>query len=209
MIFRFMGKKNIARRLGFGLFFVLMPVTQVAAQSAGPPTNIEVYQNLAVDCLAAAAVPDSFRLSDDGDAPYLRGALLGQWLEEGRFVYQNDTTSATRPLHRMMFEADRQALSYHREGRRVRRHVELGLRYEITAPDGRLAAASRCDLRNSDVLDRSDIPRVDDSRFSATTAEVPAASWRRRYLEPVIVGAATAVTVVLFFTLRSKRTSTE
>jgi len=205
-------KKNAARRLGFGLFFVIFTVSSAASQSAPPtnipPTNIEVYQNLALVCLTDAALPDSFSLAESGGAPYIREALVAHWLDEGRAVYADDTTSTAR-RSRLSFEADRQTVRYEREGKRIRRHVELGLHYEVTAADRRLTAASRCDLNHTDVLDRSQIQRVDDARFAATTAELPPSSWRRRYLEPVIVGAATAVTVVLFFTLRSKRTSAE
>lgn len=211
MTFRLM-KKNAARRLGFGLFFVLFTASSATSQTAPPtsfpPTNIEIYQNLALECLTDAALPDSFRLADSRGAPYIRGALVAHWLDEGRTVYADDTTSTATPS-RLSFEADRQAVRYEREGKRIRRHVELGLRYEVIAADRRLTAASRCDLTHTDVLDRSHIQRIDDGRYAATTAELPPASWRRRYLEPVIVGAATAVTVVLFFTLRSKRTSAE
>src|SRR5690625_4725311 len=169
-------KKNAARRLGFGPFLLMLTVSSAASQSAPPtnipPSNIEVYQNLALVCLTDAALPDSFSLAESGGAPYIREALVAHWLDEGRAVYADDTTSTAR-RSRLSFEADRQTVRYERDGNRLRRHVELGLHYEVTAADRRLTAASRCDLNHTDVLDRSQIQRVDDARFAATTAELP------------------------------------
>src|SRR5690625_720731 len=114
-------KKNAARRLGFGLFFVIFKVRSAASQSAPPtnmpPTKHEVYQNLALVCLTDAALPDSFSLAESGGAPYIREALVAHWLDEGRAVYADVTTSTAR-RSRLSFEADRQTVRYEREGKR-------------------------------------------------------------------------------------------
>src|SRR5690625_1209884 len=128
-------KKNAARRLGFGLFFVIFTVSSAASQSA-PPTNcppikIEVYQNQAVVCLTDAALPDSFNLAESRGALYIREALVAHWLDEGRTVYADDTTSTAR-RSRLSFEADRQTVRYEREGKSIRSQVELGLYHEVS-----------------------------------------------------------------------------
>src|SRR5690625_1411195 len=157
-------KKNAARRLGFGLFFVIFTVSSAASQSAPPtnipPTNIEVYHNLALVCLTDAALPQSSNLAESRGAPYNREALVAHWLDEGRTVYAEDTTPTAR-RSRLSFEADRQTVRYEREGKRIRRHVELGLHYEVTASDRRRTAASRCDLNHTDVPVRPQTQPVD------------------------------------------------
>lgn len=200
----------IARQRGTGfrkrpllrclLLFVLSPPLAAAAQ----PTNVAALQELGVRCLAA--VPDTaraFRLDAPERLAYLRPALVAHWQAEGRTLFVADTAAAP-PLPRLRYRVEAAGVAYARAGRRLRRTVTLGLHYSFTAPDGRLLADARCHEVYADTLARNALAVVEADAFPEARAEPPPPGWLRRYLEPALLTAATAVTAYLFFTLRSQ-----
>ena len=186
-----------------GLLLCLLGL--LTGPARGQPTNVEVLQALAVACLAD--VPDTaaaFRMAAPERAPYLRPALVDDWQRSGRTVYLPDTTAASA-LPRLAYDVEDVEVAYARaRGRRVQRRVALALRYTWTGADGRILAEDRCRDARTDTLDRRDLAAVEDPAFPEATAEPPPAGWLRRYVEPAVLVAATAVGVYLFFTLRSQ-----
>ena len=176
-------------------------------------TNLAAYQDLAVRCLAG--VPDTvqaFRLDAPEQMPYLRAALVERWQAEGRTLYLADSSFQTPgpPPPRLRYEIEQARVAYARAGRRqMDRTVTLGLRYTFIGSEGRLLRDDRCLDTFTDTLRRADQAAVQTDAFPETQAEPPPGSWRRRFLEPAVLAAATAVTIFLFFNLRSERTDDE
>ena len=176
-------------------------------------TNLAAYQTLALRCLAG--VPDTvqtFRLDAPEQMLYLRATLVEQWQSEGRTLYLADSSfqnSSSLPP-RLRYEIEQARVAYARAGRkRMDRTVTLGLRYTFIGSDGRLLRDDRCLDTFTDTLRRSDQAAIQTEGFPETQADAPPGSWRRRFLEPAVLAAATAVTIFLFFNLRSERTDDE
>lgn len=182
-----------------GLFIV---APSVRAQS----TNLEVFQQLALQCLQAT--PDTaqaFRFEAPSQMPYLRTALLNQWKSDNRLVFFTDTTRYETPrnLPLLRYDIAQVALAYTRTGRKhIRRDVTLDLRYSLIASNGQALAEQTCTTPYTDIIPRKAAKQLGDPAYPETEAAIPA-GWFRRYLEPAVLTAATAVTVYLFFTVRS------
>jgi hypothetical protein len=172
------------------------------------PANLAVYQDLALQCLAGA--PDTVRaflLDAPAAMPYLRPALAARWQSEARTLFLPDSAAAPPGLPRLAFRVEEAAVTYARApGRRLRRSVALGLHYTLVDASGRLLAEARCRPTYADEVDRQDVARLQSDAFPETRAALPPAGWVRRTLQPVLLTAATAVTVYLFFTLRTQAT---
>lgn len=173
----------------------------LAAPASAQSTNLALYQDLAVDCLGGLPVDiDSLALEAPARMPFVRSALIGRWQDEGRSVFVADSS---RNVAHLAYDIDDARVTYARQGGSLARRVVLAMRYTLTAPDGRILADDRCAEHYSDVIPRSALAAVQDDAFAETQGETPEAGWFRRYLEPIVITAATAVAVYLFFTLRS------
>lgn len=176
---------------------------------AQPATNVEAYQTMALDCLGG--VPDTvraFQLQAPPQMPYLRTALLERWQQEGRTVFLADSTLGTTParLPRLVYLIEERGVDYERAGRRqMRRFVRLGLRYTLLGADGRLLREDACRDRFGDMVRPADQPVVETAAFPESQGEAPRAGWLRRYAQPAVLAAATAVTIYLFFSLRDNQ----
>ena len=189
------------------VLLVVVLCTCSAASCRAQATNLSIYQDLAVHCLGD--LPDTlraFRLDAPDRMPYLRTALLERWGLEGRSLYAPDSTA--RPgLPLLSFDVEEAAVAYARDrGGRVRRSVVLALRYDLSGADARLLADDRCRETYTDVFDRRALAGLETGAFPETTAPPPPAGWLRRYAQPALLTAATAIGVYLFFTLRSQAT---
>ncbi len=184
----------------------LMPPSAAFAQ----PTNLEAYQTLALRCLAEA--PDTtqaFRLDAPAQMPYLRTALAQRWRDEGRVLFLADSLQHVSgpATARLRYEIEEAQVAYARAPRKqLVRTVTLALRYTFTAADGRLLREDRCRDTLTDTIRRSDRAALEWDAFPETQGEAPRGGWIRRHLEPAILAVATAVTVYLFFNIRSERT---
>ena len=188
--------------LAVGLLLAVGPPSMSAQ-----PSNLEAFQQLAVECLVGA-VPDTvraFRLEAPDEMPYVRTALVARWQNGGRRLYVADTSSAEQ-FPALEYEIERADVTYARERRRtLRRTVTLALRYTLTTAEGHLLRDARCRDAYTDTVRRDALPTLETTAFPETQADPPPGGWLRRYVQPAVVAAATAVTVYLFFSLRSDR----
>lgn len=90
--------------------------------------------------------------------------------------------------------------------RRLSRDVKLALQYVLSDSNGRILLDERCSTEAADVIERAARERLENRVYSETHGDPPRAGWVRRYVEPAVVTAATALSVYLFFTLRSQST---
>lgn len=166
-------------------------------------TNLSLYQELAIDCLGEIPASfDSLTLNAPERMPYVRSALITHWQDDGRTIFQTDSTAA-RP--QLTYEIEDARVLYDRDGRDLAREIVLALRYSLMDPAGRIVADDRCVERHSDVIARDALTVVQEAAYAETQGEAPQGGWFRRYVEPAVIAAATAVAVYLFFTLRSRR----
>ena len=183
-------------------------VVGAAGPCRGQATNLAHYEAMAVACLSA--VPDTaraFRLDAPDAMPYLRAALVARWQSEGRVIFRPDAPAAEAlPWLRYAIEEARVAYAKAPD-HRLARTVTLALRYTFTGADGRILRDDRCRDVRADTIRSADRARVETAAFPETQAPPPEAGWVRRYLEPAVITAATAVGIYLFFTLRSDRTN--
>lgn len=177
----------------------------VAAQAQ--PTNMQVYQDLAVRCLAAA--PDTaqvFRIEAPVDRPYLREALSELWQQEGRTLYLADSSSqVTAPVPpRLSLTVEDSRVHYaHARRKKLTRTVTLAVRYALTGPDGQLLQEAGCSDTFTDTIRRSEREKLESLAYPETQGNDPGGGWVRRFLEPAVLATATVVAVYLFFSLRS------
>lgn len=189
---------------GFGVFLVFI---FGAGAAVAQPSNLEVYQRLAVECVGEVELPAAVAVDAEAANDYLRAAIISHLIESRRRVYEPGAAADSLAVLRLRNEAP--ALTYSRAGRAVARDASLTLHLTLTMADGRVGHDSACRRSFSDVVERRALERIADAAYPETQAPAPPASWRRRYLEPVIMAGATAVTVLLFFSLRSKRAADE
>lgn len=171
-------------------------------------SNIEVYQQLALECLPDTLPSDTVRVQHENVPAYIRSAVTSRWLDEQDVVlYENESEQDGLPILSYSIESPHIIYARVRDG--IARDASLAVQYSVRAGDGRVIEDRRCEQTYADVVERRDLAGLENPEYPETTAAAPPSSWRRRYLEPVIVASATAVTVLLFFALRSKSTSTE
>ena len=180
-----------------------------AARAQPTPTNLEAYQTLALRCLAA--VPDTatvVALDAPALMPYLRTALTDAWRNDGRTLFLADSSlqPAGPAVPRLAYAIENVGVEYARARRKqLNRAVSLTLRYTFTTAQGRLLDEARCSETFTDTIRRAERAALESEAFPETQGTLPRAGWMRRYLEPAALAAATAITVYLFFNLRSDR----
>lgn len=185
---------------------------RAAAQQRQPPTNIEIYQRLANECLAA--LPDAIQaltFEAPSSMPFIQSGLLAQWQEENKTIYLADSThQAPQPLAKLSFTVPSAQVAYARLSRRsMQRTVKLSTHQTLTAADGSILRDSLCERQHVDSLKTSERKRIESDAYPITRGTPPKAGWPRRWLEPLVLTAATAVSVYLFFNLRSNSSDSD
>lgn len=192
------------------LIVLLLGAGAIASPASAQSTNAEIFADLALSCLAEA--PDtltSFSLDAPEGYPYMRTALVREWTASGRGIYLPDTTAAPAARAALAYDVERAAVRYERAGRgHVERSIDLALRYRVTAADGRLLQESSCTRDYQDRVPRRAIAALSSPAFPETQAPLPPGGTFRRYIEPALLTAATALGVYLFFVLRSETPET-
>lgn len=188
---------------------VLLSILGGTVPALAQETNRGVFEQLARECLAELpADVDTLAVDAPDQMPYLRSALIDTWKSSGREIYRADHSAAqASTVPRLAFTISEAGVEYAAMGRRrLIRDVTLVLHYTLTGPDGRIIADEHCTKTASDSIRRADVALLEDPAFAETQGEAPRAGWVRRYVEPAVLAAATAVGVYLFFTLRSQST---
>lgn len=191
----------------YRLAVVLSVLWMMPGLAQAQPTNLEAFQQLALECLAEApASTPAFVLEAPGQMPYLRQALVDHWQRQDYTVYLG-ADSVRQTLPAFAYRIEHVAVDYDRAGRRqLDRTLTLALAYTHTAADGRLLADTRCADTFTDRIARADREQVETGAYPETRGVVPQ-GWLRRYLEPAVVIGSAALGTYLFFTLRSTRQS--
>ncbi|GAB5520294.1 MAG: hypothetical protein RhofKO_25450 [Rhodothermales bacterium] len=186
---------------------MLSTVLSLPLVAHAQPTNLEAFQQVALDCLGAVPTGEAaFVLEPPGQMPYLRQALVGYWQRQDQTVYLASDSMA-QALPRLAYRIEQVAVDYQRAGRKhLDRALTLALAYTYTAADGRLLADARCAEPFSDRIVERDRESLETTAYPETQGNVPQ-GWVRRYLEPAVVIGSAALGTYLFFSLRSTRQS--
>ena len=178
------------------------------AYPAQAQTNMALYQDQAVSCLLS--VPDTssaFVLASPSVMPYLETALVSGWTEHDKAVFRVDSTRQ-RLLPQLGYDVESAEVVYARARRkRLERTVSLTLQYSWISINGQILKSDRCSRTHEDTILRNQLASFENSSYPETVGVPPPSRWTRRYLEPAVLGAATVLTVFLFFNLRSSRAS--
>lgn len=194
------------------LYLVLAVMAAFRPMSAtAQASHVERLQDAARACLGH--IPDeleSFRLSTDARAPYIRSALVSDWLAEGKTVYDDaivrDADEGASDMARFSYETDAIEISFDPVGGGViLRHATVGMSYGLTGADAQVLIDSRCDQTLSDSLDASLAKALRDHRWPETDVAPENRSILGKIVKPVVVLGAAAVGTWLFFNLRSER----
>lgn len=189
---------------------VAVAVFALGAETAdAQETNLAVYQRLALECLGELPRDvEALSLEAPDEMPYVRSALIESWTSDGREVFDfNGLPPQSATLPRLAFTVEEARVTYDALGRgRLNRNVRLAVQYVLSDVDGRILLDERCSKAADDVIDRAARERLEDEAYSETRGDPPRAGWVRRYVEPAVLTAATALGVYLFFTLRSQST---
>ncbi len=178
-----------------------------ASPAAAQDTNLSVYQQLARECLGELPPGvDSLSLDASAQMPYLRSALVERWKTNGHEIYTAEgSVQHESSLPRLTIAIEDAGVDYTvADRRRFNRHVRLGLRYSLTGTDGRIILDERCSRTTADIIDRRAVAQFENQAYAETRGELPRGGWMRRFVEPAVITAATAIGVYLFFTLRSQ-----
>lgn len=184
----------------------LVLVAAVPARDAGAQaTNAERMSALAVRCVAErTAGADTVAVTGPERLPFIRSAVVATWQASGVTVYEGDAEGA--PGKAVHLEVEDAGVRYDRaDGGMIARSVHLDLMVRVAAPDGLILADDTCRGSESDLVERRAIESLGSPAWPETLAEEPAHGWLRRILQPVVITAATAAGVFLFFSLRSRR----
>ncbi len=187
----------------FGVWLSLCSVCVSAAQET--LTNMQVFENLGLECLGAVPVEaDSLILAPSPALPYLTTKVINHWNQQGKILFASDSLSTSNPLSLISWEVPRAAVSYERLSRKsISRSVRLDLTYSYIGKTGEFRAHDTCQMSLIDEIPRNMIPALESSAYPETQAEPPHDRWIRRYLEPLIIGAVTGLAAFLFFNLRN------
>jgi hypothetical protein len=188
---------------------VILWIIAGALPTAAQPTNMQVLERLATECLDELDLPDALKLSADARFEGIAIAVAQYLRERDVRIYQADTLATNRAMSLLNYSIEDLGFAYSRAGRNYERHGSLRMAIRLLADDGEVVVVERCERMYEDRVARGDIERIERGAYPQATAELPPANIRRRVVEPVLLAGATAVSVILFFTLRSKRTTSE
>ena len=166
-----------------------------------------MLQALATTCLSdVPGSSRSFRLETPPTHPYLRSALVSDWLASNYRIFTTDSTAASsetaQPL--LSYSIEEIQVAYKRlKKKQIRRTLSLTTHYTFTELDGEVREDVFCTERAEDTIASSALGAIESERYPETKAIHPPTRWSERYLEPVILASASIIGVYLFFTLRS------
>ena len=186
------------------LFFLMATSSTTGAQ----PTNMETFQALAVECMGFISdVKEGLIIDTPGQMPYVRSAIVTRLNQRGRQVFLADSVYTNQPanLSTLSYKIDAASVVYERlRKKKARRTVHFSATTMLVSAQGALINDEVCNEHFTDTLSVAALPSLESGSFSETQAPPLKAGFFRRIFQPVMLTTATALTVYLFFTLRSE-----
>lgn len=194
------------------LLFVLLG--SLASPLAAQPANTAVFQDLALRCVAFVGDASGDLIIDTPAArmPYVRSAIVQSLDAAGRQVFLADSTYTTQPdnLPILRYQIDGAAVDYKRlKKKRAQRSVTLTAAASLIDASGALLADKTCSELAVDTVAIAHLKDLENSVYRETQGPTVPSGFVRRFLQPVMLTAATSLSVYLFFALRSDSNSDE
>ncbi len=190
-------------RLTFLLALSLVAFSFLGTDMAiAQPTNRDVIVSLVGNCVSNTIASDSsVAYSYSGSTGFIESGVVAAWLSEGKSVRVHDNASKEKHLE---FQTTNIAVQYRRSSRStVDREVSVSTIGTVRDADGTIIESIDCPDSFRDTVDRHQLDSIEDSEIPLTQGTRPSRGFVRKYLQPVVVAAASAVTVYLFFSIRS------
>lgn len=182
-------------------------VAQVPAATDATERNDQVLTRFVLDCLEGAVATDKVAAVFPSDISFVGSAFAGARLEHGQTVLIERSIEAARDqdgASTVEMQLDEAGVLYQRRGRReLERTIRFSARYIIRSSSGAVTTADRCDATHADIVSRVDVPALELEAFPVTRGSIPGPGGVRRFVAPVVAGAAAAVSAYLLFSLRS------
>ncbi|NND73289.1 MAG: hypothetical protein HKN43_17070 [Rhodothermales bacterium] len=164
---------------------------------------------LAQTCLAPLAESTSeFAYEQVGGYRFLETGVVSMWMDDGKSVSRASAPDSVSAATLVRYEVHDARVSYLRESRStLERTVDVrlsGLRFENGVAT---VSVAECPGTFTDIVDRNDIEAIEDAGIQETRGIIPRSGFLKRYGQPIVAGAASAVAVYLFFSIRSDEAS--
>lgn len=194
------------------LLFVLLG--SLASPAIAQPANTTVFQDLALQCVAFVEDSSGDLIIDTPAArmPYVRSAIVQALDASGRQVYLADSSYTTQPdnLLTLRYQVDGTSIDYKRlRKKRAQRSVTLTASATLIDTQGALVVDKSCSELAVDTVAIATLKGLENSVYRETQGPTVQSGVVRRFLQPVMLTAATSLSVYLFFALRSDSNSDE
>lgn len=186
------------------LTVLLLAAAVPSANARAQTSNAQRMGELAVGCVAPrTAGVDTVTVTGPDRLPFVRSAVIAAWHASGITVYEAGANRAGTAVQLAVQDA---GVRYAKaDDGQIERTVRLDLLVRVTGVDGIILADETCGRSESDLVHRDVLESLEDPTWPETVAEPPPPGFFSRILKPVVVTAATAVGIFLFFSLRSRR----
>ncbi len=210
--------------------FLLLMIAGVAP-TFSQDTHRNVMVDIALECLQSAwPEPSTIQLAGSENAGIVTPGIERGLIAAGYTISSVDSEASSAEQHssadqnpganqvrtsgpiRLVYDVELAKVALERKGRnQLTRRVSLGLHFQVLGPaidqqTPRIVInAGTCTDTKTDVIERTLAPDLAFDGFSATSPIIPPASRFRRFIQPVVLVAASAVGTYLFFNLRSRR----
>ncbi|MFK7845036.1 MAG: hypothetical protein AB8G77_07040 [Rhodothermales bacterium] len=178
-------------------------------KTVAQPTNMEAFQALALECMAFISEADGDLLIDaPAKMPYVRSTIINHLQQHGKAVYLADSTYTDQPgnLATLQYKiAPGTNVLYERiKRKKAKRTVSFSAATSLISAQGQVLHDEVCTKQVVDSVSISGLDKLESNAYAETKAPPPKASFGKRVLQPLMLTAATTLTVYLFFTLRSE-----
>ena len=195
----------IMRQPALLLFFLLA----IAPKAVAQPTNIETFQALALQCMAFISSEDRDLLLDaPAQMSYVRSSIINHLKESRQAVYIADSTYAEQPegLATLQYNIlpDTKVLYARLRRKKAKRTVRFSASISLLSAQGQVLHDELCHKETIDSVSVSVLDQLESSAYAETKAVHPKAGFGKRVLQPLMLTAATTLSVYLFLTLRSE-----
>ncbi len=188
------------------LLFVLLGSLAIPVKAQ--PANTAVFQDLALQCIAFVHDGADDLIIDTPAArmPYVRSAIVETLTASDRRVYLADSAYTTQPenLHTLAYEIAGTTVDYKRlKKKRAQRSITLNASASLSDANGGLLADKSCTEMAVDTVAIAQLKSLENSAYRETQGPTVHSGFVRRFLQPIMLTAATSLSVYLFFALRS------
>ncbi len=191
---------------------LLVLLGSFASSAVAQPVNTAVFQDLALRCVAFVTDSSDDLIIDTPAArmPYVRSAIVQALDAAGRQVYLADSTYTAQPenLSTLRYQVDGSSVDYKRlRKKRAQRSVSLTASAALIDASGALVVDKSCNELAVDTVAIGTLKGLENSVYRETQGPTVRAGFGRRFLQPIMLTAATSLSVYLFFALRSDSNS--